>query len=138
MDADGFVTTHLPGREVAVFPPGALPAEFFDRLMALVEAIHRRGVVHLDLRQRRNILVEEPALLPRVVDFGGALRVPARGRVAAFLRDVDRAGALKFKARHCRGALSPAERRLLSRMQLARWFWPFNINRDRWRARRVR
>ena len=101
--------------------------EFFDALAACVDAMHARGVVHLDLRQRRNILCG-PDGRPKLLDFEAALVCdPARptGRIALrWGRKVDRLAVLKHKLRYAPSWLTPRERRLASFFRVARWAWP--------------
>jgi len=45
---------------------------FFSGLLELVQAVHRAGVAHADLKRKENILVS-PAGLPYLIDFGSAV-----------------------------------------------------------------
>jgi hypothetical protein len=89
--------------------------------------MHARGVIHLDLRQRRNILCS-PGGQPKVLDFEAALVCdPARvtGRIALHWgRKLDRLAILKHKLRHAPSSLTPHERRLAGFFRVARWAWP--------------
>ena len=115
---------------------------FFDALEACVERIHARGVIHLDLRQRRNILRGadgEPILL----DFEASLVCnPARfgGRLALrWGRRIDRLAILKHKRRYASRLLTPRERRLAAFLQVSRWAWPSAVlHRARVALRRLR
>lgn len=116
--------------------------EFLDALGACVERIHARGVVHLDLRQRRNIL-RGPDGQPKLLDFEAALVCnPARmtGRIALHWgRQIDRLAILKHKRRYAVGLLTPRERRLAGFLQVARWTWPSAVlHRARVALRRLR
>lgn len=97
---------------------------FFDELAGMVREMHRRGVVHLDLRQRRNVLVR-PGRHPAILDFGGALCLKPGGRLLEWLIPVDTSGVLKYKQRARPGSLTEAEARLLRRMERRRRWWPF-------------
>ena len=117
-------------------------SEFFDALSACVERIHARGVVHLDLRQRRNIL-RGPDGQPKVLDFEAALVCnPARmtGRIALrWGRQIDRLALLKHKRRYASGLLTPSEHRLARIFQVLRWAWPSALfHRARVALRRLR
>jgi serine/threonine protein kinase len=59
---------------------GRLPPTFMPDLQGAIAEIHRRGVVHLDLRHRSNILAGDDGR-PVVLDFASALR----GRMAVLL-----------------------------------------------------
>ena len=115
---------------------------FFDALAACVDRIHARGVVHLDLRQRRNILCG-PDGQPQVLDFEAALVCdPARaiGRIALrWGRRVDRLAILKHKLRYAAMLLTPRERRLGRAARVVRWAWPSAVlHRARVALRRLR
>lgn len=54
---------------------------FFPRLVAILAEVHRRGMAHVDLHKRENILVDE-AGRPQLIDFQISWGLPA-GRLAA-------------------------------------------------------
>ena len=55
---------------------------FFPRLAAILAEAHRRGVAHVDLHKRENILVDE-AGHPHLIDYQISFGLPADSRVAA-------------------------------------------------------
>jgi hypothetical protein len=55
--------------------------DFFPRLAAILAEVHRRGIAHVDLHKRENILVDE-AGGPHLIDFQISWGLPA-GRIAA-------------------------------------------------------
>jgi RIO-like serine/threonine protein kinase len=119
------VMTHFEGRDLGKTKKRNQTPAYFDELMALVEAMHARGVVHLDLRQRRNVLVT-PDRHPAILDFGNALCVRPGSRLARFLARIDHSGVLKYKQRANPGALSPEETQVLSKVERRRKLWPFS------------
>ena len=72
VDRQALAVEHIAGRNAQEYADGTLPPEFFARLQQVVEAIHARGVVHCDLKNRRNIVVAE-GYQPYLVDFTTAL-----------------------------------------------------------------
>jgi len=65
---------YVPGitlRE-AIHKQHRLKSQFFEDLESLVMEMHKKGVVHLDLRNRRNILVTEDNK-PALIDFQTAI-----------------------------------------------------------------
>ncbi len=56
--------------------------EFFPRLAAILAAVHDRGVAHVDLHKRENILVDE-AGHPCLIDYQISFGLPRRSRLAA-------------------------------------------------------
>jgi hypothetical protein len=102
LDADAFVLEHRPGQRLSRQLAGSIPRDFMSRLEGAVRAMHARGVVHLDLRHRSNVLVDaggEPVL----IDFASALCLRARGRLGrgllAWLARVDEGALAKWRVR---------------------------------------
>jgi len=82
--------------------------------------MHARDVVHLDLRQKKNILVDARQR-PWLIDFGAAMR----GRLTAKLRGVDESALLKFKQRNWPHLVTDADREALKSHKFLRKFWIF-------------
>ena len=55
---------------------------FFPRLAAILAAVHRRDVAHVDLHKRENILVDT-AGSPHLIDFQISFALPRRNRIGA-------------------------------------------------------
>jgi len=72
VDELAFATEYRPGEPLGRGLAGRLPADFTTRLGEAVEAMHARGVVHLDLRHRSNVLAGRDGR-PVVLDFASAL-----------------------------------------------------------------
>ena len=125
VDADAFAAEWVPGRDLGKCPKGSLGPETFERLAATVAEMHRRGVVHLDLRQRRNVLVDD-AGVPRVIDYSSALCLRPGGWRLRRLAAVDESGVLKYKRRFLPDSLTEDERARLRRVERWRRFWPFS------------
>ncbi len=111
---------YVDGKTINRFGPGELPDAVFERLSATVRAMHARGVVHLDLRQKKNIVVAGDR--PFILDFANALRGPA----AAALRSVDESALLKFKQRNFPHLLTARDREYLATHRFLRRFWIFS------------
>jgi hypothetical protein len=79
VDRHALAVEYIPGRNAGEHADGTLPPEFFARLQEVVDAIHARGVVHCDLKNRRNVVVAE-GYHPYLVDFSAAFT--RRGRFA--------------------------------------------------------
>jgi RIO-like serine/threonine protein kinase len=119
------VLSHIPGRDIGKIRKAAQTPEFFDALGRLLDEIHARGVVHLDLRQRRNILVR-PGWRPAIIDFGGALCLRPGSRLLTKLARIDRSGVLKYKRRANPASITDEEARLLRNVERRRRLWPFS------------
>ncbi len=96
LDAYALGYRFILGRTLHEAIQGEFPEDFFYRLEKLVHQMHSRNIVHLDLRNRRNILIqsdENPALL----DFQTSINIrhfPAPFR--RFLREIDLSGVYKM------------------------------------------
>ena len=125
VDAHAFAVEWIPGKDLGKCPKGSLRAETFERLAATVAEMHRRGVVHLDLRQRRNVLVDD-AGVPRVIDYSSALCLRPGGWRLRRLAPVDVSGVLKYKRRFLPESLTDDDRARLRRVERWRRWWPFS------------
>jgi hypothetical protein len=57
---------------------------FFPQLAAILAEVHRRGVAHVDLHKRENILVDDSGR-PHLIDYQISFGLPAGSRLAALL-----------------------------------------------------
>jgi serine/threonine protein kinase len=102
LDRHALVLEWIDGRPLSGRDRGRLGGEFFDRMEATLRDIHDRGVVHCDLRQRKNVLVA-PGDRPVIVDFAASARfgkgVVSRRLLVPLLSWIDRGGLLKLRHR---------------------------------------
>lgn len=98
IDALAFAVEYRPGRRMSRRLAGKIPAGFIERLAAAVREMHARGVVHLDLRHRSNVLVDDRGD-PVLIDFASALVLPPGGRLARWLARFDWAAVEKWRQR---------------------------------------
>jgi RIO-like serine/threonine protein kinase len=111
---------YVEGKTINKFKAGELPDRVYDRLVELVRAMHARGVVHLDLRQRKNILIADDR--PWLIDFANAMK----GKLTATLRGIDESALLKFKQRNWPHLMTDADREALKSHKFLRKFWIFS------------
>jgi hypothetical protein len=92
----------------------------------LLGAIHARRFVHLDLRKRANVLIDEEGQA-WIIDLGQGLdcsRGLIRRLLFPLLRRIDRSAVTKFRALHAPETLAPAVRdRILARYYRRRTRW---------------
>lgn len=102
LDATAIVLEFRPGVYVSRGLAGRLPPEFVAHLEEAVCEIHRRGVVHLDLRHRSNVLAGQDGR-PVVIDFASALffdvSTRAGRRALELFAEIDRAALRKWRIR---------------------------------------
>ena len=106
------VTTYMGGEDLRATTRKPDDA-FFEKLSSLINQMHQRGVLHLDLRNRRNYGIDSSGL-PYLVDFGSCLYIPWAGRLKDFLAGIDWLGFLKVKQKFSPEGISNEERRKLA------------------------
>ncbi len=85
LDAQAFVLEYRPGHYVSRRQAKQLSPTFLDELTQAIEEMHARGVVHLDLRHRTNILLGRDGH-PVLLDFASALVARPGSLCAKLLR----------------------------------------------------
>jgi hypothetical protein len=102
LDPAALVVEYRPGVLLSRSLAGRLPAGFVASLARVIDEMHRRGVVHLDLRHRSNVLAGEDGR-PVVLDFASALVFDLSTRRGRFglrlLRGFDRRALRKWRVR---------------------------------------
>jgi serine/threonine protein kinase len=102
LDEAALVFEYRPGTYLSRSLAGSLPITFLADLQAAVSEMHRRGIVHLDLRHRSNILAGEDGR-PILLDFASAFCFDASKRSGRLLIGVlgwfDRRALEKWRAR---------------------------------------
>jgi len=102
-----------------------LAKSYFESLEFLVLEMHKSGVAHLDLRNRRNILVVEGDK-PVLLDFGTAISVKYLPRfIRRLLCSVDLAGAYKHWNKLSPETISPERKQTLYKIRSLDRFWVF-------------
>jgi len=127
IDRFAFAMEFIPGRPI--LRGEILPSSFFSDLEQLVRDVHARGVVHLDLRHKGNILVSENGE-PFLIDFNSSFGFKEKGFLNRFLfpllRWVDYGGLLKLKKRTSPSLMTSEEMAFLKRFDQIRRLWIFN------------
>ena len=129
LDADAIVLEKVDAPPLTRFGGEDLDPEFYDRLEACVAGIHDRGVVHLDLRHRSNILVA-PGGRPMIIDFASALCLGtgrfARKVLLPLFGEIDFSGVLKYRLRDIPGRATEEDWRRHRRYRRLHLLWPFD------------
>lgn len=134
IDRDAFATVRISATNLGKFRKPQLTPEFYDRLQGCVDAMHQTGVVHWDLRSRRNILVTADAQ-PMLVDFANGMYIGrswvARRLLMPLAARIDHSAVLKFRAHDFPETLTDVQRSRLRRHKYWRLLWPWAMI---WRA----
>ena len=119
-------STLVPGRTLDGNLFRARPRELVAQLSELINSLHALGVFHLDLHQRKNLLVDETGRL-RVVDFGAAVALGPAARLflGGLLTHSDRHAPYKYLARFAPEELTLDEARAVVWQRRLRRLWPF-------------
>ncbi len=127
VDRFAFAMEFIPGRPILRGEP--LPSSFFSDLEQVLREVHARGVVHLDLRHKGNILLSEREE-PFLIDFNSSFAFKEKGFLRHYLfpllRRVDYGGLLKLKKRIAPALLTSEELAFLKRFERLRKLWIFN------------
>ena len=112
LDRNALVIEYRPGTLLSRSLAGALPQDFMAELEGAVVEMHRRGVVHLDLRHRSNILAGEDGH-PVLLDFASAILFKVEGAAGRFcmalLAWIDRRAMNKWRVRLGQAPASSSE-----------------------------
>jgi hypothetical protein len=105
IDALAFALEYRPGEPLGRGLAARLNSDFMARLRDAVARMHARGVVHLDLRHRSNVLVDEQGG-PVLIDFASALCFRPGGLAARWwlpwLARIDWSALRKWESRLAR------------------------------------
>ena len=124
IDRDALAVLFMDGNDIFDKPSLVTPV-FLEALEDLLQAVHARDIVHLDVRGMGNVIVR-PDGTPGVIDFQASLFT---GRMPKFLRrfleDIDMSGAFKKWLQFQPEAMSDERRKELERINRWRRFWVF-------------
>jgi hypothetical protein len=127
VDRFAFAMEFIPGRPI--LRGESLPPSFFHELERVLGDIHERGIVHMDLRHKGNILIAEKGE-PYLIDFNSSFTFKEKGFLRRYLfpllRRVDDGGLLKLKKRIAPALLTSEELAFLKRFERLRKLWIFN------------
>ena len=129
---DAIVESFLPGRTLDAQRFREHPRAIFEQILELTRRLHEVGVFHLDLHQRKNLLLDDAGRV-HLVDFASAV-APGRLARAVFgraLRQADRQAAYKYMARFAPEGLTDEEARAVLRHRKLRRLWPFTPHSKR-------
>ena len=127
IDRDAFAVEFIEGETLSRKLATELLHKALYNLEKVINAIHERGVVHLDLRQKKNILLKASGKVA-VIDFQSSLFFNQNflGRLLiSLLKGRDKAELIKFKAKYTPTLLTFQEKKKYKRDLILSGFWPF-------------
>jgi len=123
VDAFALAYWFVEGRALNEFPTGQPSPDFFLALETTVKSMHARGIAHLDLRNRGNVLVGA-AQQPVLIDFQSYVILPRWfPPLARYLEKVDLSGVYKAWGRSLPGTLDENRQHLLDSVNAWRKWW---------------
>ena len=105
-----------------------LSDNFFDQLLKIADDLHSRGVLHLDLGHKSNIMVDQHGN-PAIIDFNASLYLPPNAFFRPLIRllsKVDLYSILRLKIKFRPQDSSPAEERRVGNFLRLRKLWVFD------------
>ncbi|MEA1922318.1 MAG: hypothetical protein U9N63_06645 [Pseudomonadota bacterium] len=105
-----------------------LAQDFFDQLLKIADDLHARGVLHLDLGHKSNIMVDQNGN-PAIIDFNASLYLPPNSLFRPLIRllgKVDRYSILRLKIKFRPQDACPAEKRGVEKFLRLRKLWFFD------------
>ena len=105
-----------------------LSENFFDQLLKIADNLHSKGVLHLDLGHKSNIMVDQHGN-PAIIDFNCSLFLPPNSffrPLIGLLAKVDRYSILRLKIKFRPQDASPAEKRGVENFLRLRKLWIFD------------
>jgi RIO-like serine/threonine protein kinase len=115
----------IEGKTLGDTLPDEVHEDFFMKLEDLVDRMHELKMAHLDIRNRRNIIVDysgKPALL----DFQNSVNLERKPRVLCnLLKDIDLSGVYKNWEKYKPETLDSIRKAKLDSLNRKRSFWMF-------------
>jgi RIO-like serine/threonine protein kinase len=123
VDAHAIAFGYIEGDTLGRVAPERQTAGYFAALEALLQAIHARGVVHLDTRGTGNVLMQ-PDGAPALIDFQSALDTRWMPRaLRTLLEQIDLTGVYKKWLQRDPASMGAERRALNDRVVRLRRFW---------------
>ncbi len=101
---------------------------YFDRIFNIVEEIHARGVLHLDLGHKSNIMVRKNGN-PAIIDFNTSIYLPLNSFFSPILRllsKIDTTSIMRLKVKFRPQETTFSERQQVKKFLLIRKLWIFD------------
>ncbi|MBN2809120.1 MAG: hypothetical protein JXR80_06470 [Deltaproteobacteria bacterium] len=126
-DYNCLLISRIDGEEIKKHS-APISADYFDKLLQIADKLHARGVLHLDLGHKSNIMVDKNGA-PAIIDFNSSLYLPPNAFFRPLIRllaKVDKYAILRLKIRFRPQDSNPAEKKRIENFLRLRKFWIFD------------
>lgn len=125
IDQFAIAVSFMEGANIGQVPPATVTPSYLEAFEKLLQTMHHRGVVHLDVRGAGNVIVQ-PDGKPGLIDFQASLYTGWMPNwLRRLLEDFDMSGALKKWLKYQPEAMGDERRQELERINRLRRFWIF-------------
>ncbi len=123
LDAYAVCYRFQPGTTLKETASELIREDYFFQFEKLVQIMHQRNMVHLDLRNRKNILVTDQGQ-PALLDFQSSLNLENTPRsLHKIMKDIDISGVYKNWSKKKPDSLDSARRAHLESLNKKRFLW---------------
>lgn len=123
LDAHAVCYRFQPGTTLKDTSPELISDDFFFQLEALVKRMHGHDMVHLDIRNHRNILVTDKGR-PALLDFQSSLNLKNTPvALHKIMKDIDLSGVYKNWRKKKPGSLDSTRQAHLESLNRIRFLW---------------
>jgi len=113
----------IPGTTLKETPSEKIGDDFFFQFEDIVRMMHQRNMVHLDIRNRRNILVTDEGQ-PALLDFQSSLNLENTPRfLHKIMKSIDISGIYKNWSKKKPDSLDSGRRAHLESLNKKRFLW---------------
>jgi len=126
-DYNCMLISHIDGDEIKK-RSHLISDKYFDKLLQIAVNLHSRGVLHLDLGHKSNIMVDQNGN-PAIIDFNCSLYLSPNSFFRPLIRLlalVDRYSILRLKVKFRPQEASPDEKKRVARFLRLRKLWFFD------------
>ena len=105
-----------------------LAPDYFEKLLTIAEKIHNRGILHLDIGHKSNIMVKSNGD-PAIIDFNTSIYLPAYpffSPILKLLAKIDLTSILRLKLRFSPQESTFSERQQVKKFLRLRKLWIFD------------
>ena len=114
----------IEGKAIKEFKEGEIPKEFFLTLEKNVKEMHKRNIVHLDLRNLGNVIMGNDGY-PYIIDFQSSISIKhLPKKLKKILRASDLTGVYKCWQNRCNEPLDKEREEFFNDFKKIRKLWP--------------